>query len=166
MLEVAGDFHQEEPQRRYCRVWPHASLRTHWKIPCFVPKVDAAKGDLVTIKGAAKALRVAPSTIHRLINDGVIAGEQVTPGAPWQIRLTDELKARFSGEAGADFLPMREAMRVLGVSRQTVLQRVKRCELEALHTVRGKQKGLRIRVIARQTDLFAQASKTRGQYET
>ena len=135
-----------------------ASLRTNWKIPCFVPKVDTAKGDLVTIKGAAKTLGVAPSTIHRLINDGVVAGEQVTPGAPWQIRLTDELKARFDGTAGPDFLPMREAIRALGVSRQTMLQRVKRGELEAIHTVRGKQKGLRIKVIARQPDLFGQAS--------
>jgi len=24
-----------------------------------------------------------------------MAGEQVTPGAPWQIRITDELRARF-----------------------------------------------------------------------
>ena len=134
------------------------SLRTHWKIPCFVQKADTLEGDLVTIKGAAKALGVAPSTIHRLINDGVIAGEQVTPGAPWQIRLTDELWARFNGEAGADFLPMREAMRKLGVSRQTVLQRVKRGELEAVHIMRGKQKGLRIKVIARQSDLFERAS--------
>jgi hypothetical protein len=134
-----------------------AHLRTNWKIPCFVPKVDAAKGELATIKGAAKALGVAPSTIHRLLNDGVIAGEQVTRGAPWQIRLTDELKARFDGEAGPDYLPMREAMRALGVSRQTVLQRVKRGELEAIHTVRGKQKGLRIKIIAQQPDLFGQA---------
>ena len=134
------------------------SLRTHWKIPCFVRRADALEGELVTVKGAAKALGVAPSTIHRLINDGIIAGEQVTPGAPWQIRLTDELKARFNGEAGADFLPMREAMRTLGVSRQTVLQRVKRGELEAVHTIRGRQKGLRIKVIARQSNLFEQAS--------
>ena len=56
------------------------------------------------------------------------------------------LLARFNGEASAEFLPMREAMRVLKVSRQTVLQRVKRGELEAVHVVRGKQKGLRIKV--------------------
>jgi Lrp/AsnC family leucine-responsive transcriptional regulator len=49
---------------------------------------------------------------------------------------------------------MREAMRALGVSRQTVLQRVKRGELEAVHVMRGKQKGLRIKVIARQPGLF------------
>ena len=39
-------------------------------------------------------------------------------------------------------------MRALGVSRQTVLQRVKRGELEAIHVRRGRGKGLRIRVPA------------------
>lgn len=64
--------------------------------------------------------------------------------------------ARFSGETADDFLPMREAMRALGVSRQTVLQRVKRGELEAVHVVRGKQKGLRIKVLAPQSSLLDQ----------
>src|SRR5439155_15501443 len=131
------------------------SLRTHWNIPCFVPKVDATEGELRTIKRAAIALGVATSTIHRLINDGIIAGEQITPGAPWRIRLTDGLKARFNAEAGEGFLPMREAIKALGVSRQTVLQRVKRGELEVVHVTRGRQKGLRIKVLARQGQLFA-----------
>ena len=52
---------------------------------------------------------------------------------------------------------MREAIRALGVSRQTVLQRVKRGELEAVHVVRGRQKGLRFKVLARQTELFEEA---------
>src|SRR6476620_6779992 len=134
------------------------TLRTHWKIPCFVPNTDAAAGELLTIKRAATALGVAPSTIHRLINDGIIAGEQITPGAPWRIRLTEEIKARFNCDAGEGFLPIREAIRALGVSRQTVLQRVKRGELEAIHVTRGRQKGLRIKVIARQSELFEGAS--------
>ena len=50
---------------------------------------------------------------------------------------------------------MREAIRALGVSRQTALQRVKRGELEAVHVTRGRQKGLRIKVIGRHADLFA-----------
>jgi len=130
------------------------SLRQHWKIPGFEPKADTADGELLNIRQAAAALNVAPSTLHRLLNDGIIAGEQVTPGAPWRIRLTDDIKARFNADAGEDFLPMREAKRALGVSRQTVLQRVKRGELEAVHVMRGKQKGLRIKVIARQMKLF------------
>ena len=137
-----------------------AHLRTYWKIPCFIPKADAAQGELLTIKAAAAALGVATSTIHRLLNDGIIAGEQITPGAPWRIRLTDELKARFNVEtqAGDGFLAMREAIKALGVSRQTVLQRVKRGELEAVHVTRGRQTGLRIKVLARQTELFEEAS--------
>jgi hypothetical protein len=84
----------------------------------------------------------------------IIGGEQLTPGAPWRIRLTDDIKARFSQDAGEDFLPIRDAMLALGVSRQTVLQRVKRGELEAIHVMRGKQKGLRIKVIQREANLF------------
>ena len=75
-------------------------------------------------------LGVAPSTIHRLLNDGIIGGEQLTPGAPWRIRLTDDLTARFNSEAGDGFMPMRDAIRALGASRQTVLQRVKRGETQ------------------------------------
>jgi predicted DNA-binding transcriptional regulator AlpA len=135
-----------------------ASLRTHWKIPCFAPKDGAEQGELLTIKAAAALLGVATSTIHRLLNDGIIAGEQITPGAPWRIRLTDEMKARFNAEPGEGYLPMREAIKALGVSRQTVLQRVKRGDLEAVHVTRGRQKGLRIKVLARQTELFEAAS--------
>ena len=131
-----------------------SNLRRQWGIPRCQTTADPPEGELMTIKETAAALGVAPSTIHRLLNDGIIAGEQLTAGAPWQIRLTDDLKARFNGDAGEGFLPMREAMRVLGVSRQTVLQRVKRGELAAVHVMHGKQKGLRINVIGRQLGLF------------
>jgi DNA invertase Pin-like site-specific DNA recombinase len=131
------------------------NLRRHWNIPAF-RETSHADGHLVTVRQAAVALGVAPSTIHRLLNDGVIAGEQFTPGAPWRIRLTDELKGRFIAETDDSFLPMREAMRALGISRQTVLQRVKRGELEAVHVMRGKQKGLRIKILAQQPTLFDQ----------
>jgi len=134
------------------------NLRRHWDIACFEPKAEQAEGELLTIKKAAFVLGVAPSTIHRLLNDGIIPGEQLTPGAPWRIRLTDDVTARFNGDAGEDFMPMREAMHALGVSRQTVLQRVKRGELEAVHVMRGKQKGLRIKVITRQSELFDRTS--------
>jgi DNA invertase Pin-like site-specific DNA recombinase len=131
------------------------NLRRHWNIPS-CQEIPQADGDLMTIRQAALALGVAASTIHRLLNDGIIAGEQLTPGAPWRIRVTDQLKACFNGEAGDGFLPMREAMRALGVSRQTVLQRVKRGELEAVHVTRGKQKGLRVKVLVQEPGLFDQ----------
>jgi predicted DNA-binding transcriptional regulator AlpA len=135
-----------------------ANLRQRWKIPRYERKAESSDGELLTVKKAAAALGVATSTMHRLLNDGIIGGEQFTPGAPWRIRLTDDIKARFSQDAGEGFLPMREAMRALGVSRQTVLQRVKRGDLEAIHVVRGKQKGLRIKLIQKQRDLFDHSS--------
>ena len=45
-------------------------------------------------------------------------------------------------------------MRALSVSRQTVLQRVKRGELQALHIRNGRRKGLRILVPQPEHTLF------------
>jgi DNA invertase Pin-like site-specific DNA recombinase len=134
------------------------SLRRYRGIPRFVPAAVSASGELVTIKAAAKILGLAPSTIHRWLNDGFLAGEQLTPGAPWQIRLTDELRARFVEEAPPGYLPMLETTLRLGVSRQTVLQRVKRGELEAVHVRCGRRKGLRIKVLDTQPGLFTNPS--------
>jgi DNA invertase Pin-like site-specific DNA recombinase len=134
-----------------------ATLRTHWRIPCFQRKPEIAEGDVMTIAKAATVLNVAPSTLHRWLNDGLIAGEQVTPGAPWRIRVTDELKARFTASAGEGFVTMQEATRALGVTRQTVLQRVKRGEIEAAHVTKGGKVGLRIKLANRQPNLFEPA---------
>jgi hypothetical protein len=139
-----------------------SSLRTHWHIPCYQPPSAPPDGQLVTVTEAARQLGVAPSTLHRWLQDGFIGGEQLTPGAPWQIRLTDELRARFADEAPAGWLPMWATMKALGVSRQTVLQRVKRGQLRAVHVHRGRQPGLRIEVPATTPDLFAPLSGSTG----
>jgi DNA invertase Pin-like site-specific DNA recombinase len=133
-------------------------LRRYRNIPRFQPSSEPARGELVNIRIAAKILGVYPSTIHRWLNDGFIAGEQITPGAPWQIRMTDELRARFVEQAPPNYLPMLEATMKLGVSRQTVLQRVKRGELDALLVTRGRRKGLRIRVVDDHPNLFESTS--------
>src|SRR5205807_10095506 len=105
-------------------------------------------------------LGVVPSTRHRWLGDGFIAGEQITPGAPWRIRLTEELRSKFVEEAPPGWLPMLEATMALGVSRQTVLQRVKRGELEAVHVRLGRRKGLRINVIRPDGGLFDEVAGT------
>jgi DNA invertase Pin-like site-specific DNA recombinase/predicted DNA-binding transcriptional regulator AlpA len=129
------------------------NLRRHWNIARYEPPATPPEGEALTIKQAAATLGVATSTIHRWLNDGIIAGEQLTPGAPWQIRLTDDLRSRIAEEA-----TMYQAMRRLGVSRQTVWQRVKRGDIEAIHVRRGRKKGLRLKLNCSQTDLFNQAS--------
>jgi len=131
------------------------SLRRYRDIPRFQPSADPPpSGELVTIRKAAEILGMNTSSIHRWLADGFIQGEQVTPGAPWQIRMTDEVRSRVVAQAPPEFLPMLEATMKLGVSRQTVLQRVKRGELEALLVREGRRKGLRIKVIDQQPQLF------------
>ena len=130
------------------------SLRRYRKIPRFQPPAEPAHGELATIRQAAQLLGLNTSTIHRWLADGFIAGEQITPGAPWQIRITDELRSRIVEQAPPDYLPMLEATIKLGVSRQTVLQRVKRGEIQAVLVRQGRRKGLRIKVIDHQTSLF------------
>ena len=131
-----------------------ASLRTHWEIPCFDPNKHVPGGECMTIEQAARTLGLAPSTLHRWLNDGFIAGEQITPGAPWRIRVNDELRSRFVDSAPEGYVKMFKAMKLLGVSRQTILQRVKRGELKAVHVYRGRAKGLRIQIPAITSDLF------------
>jgi DNA invertase Pin-like site-specific DNA recombinase len=128
------------------------NLRRHWKIPKFAGNCSD-KGELVTIRKAADMLGVAPSTIHRWLADGFIAGEQITPGAPWRIRMTDELRSQFLKEPPDGYVTMKEAKSILGVSRQTVLNRIKAGKLSAVHVRQGKQTGLYIKVIKRQLEL-------------
>lgn len=131
------------------------SLRRYRNIPRFQPPATPANGELVTIRQAAQILGMNTSSIHRWLADGFIAGEQVTPGAPWQIRITDELRARIVAQSPSGYLPMLETTVKLGVSRQTVLQRVKRGELEAVLVRQGRRKGLRIKIMDQQPSLFS-----------
>lgn len=132
------------------------NLRRHWGVPCFEPPSEPPEGKLLTIAQTADLLGTATSTIHRWLNDGIIAGEQLTPGAPWRIRLTDDLLARVAEEAPEGYLTVYQTMRLLGVSRQTVWQRVMRGEIHAVHVKRGRQKGLRLKVLRSQLPLFDQ----------
>jgi DNA invertase Pin-like site-specific DNA recombinase len=134
------------------------SLRRYRNIARFQPPAEPPTGDLVSIRKAAQILGMNTSSIHRWLADGFIAGEQVTPGAPWQIRITDELRSRIVQQAPPEYLPMLETTVKLGVSRQTVLQRVKRGELQAVLVRQGRRKGLRIKVVDQQPELFEQLS--------
>lgn len=131
-----------------------AGLRQHWNIPGFRRSNTPPEGNPVTIEKVAQILGVVPSTVHRWLQEGFIAGEQVTPGAPWRIRMNAAIKAHFVETTPEGYVPMIEATKLLRVTRQTVLQRVKRGELEAVHVTHGKRKGLRIKVIDNQLGLF------------
>ena len=135
-----------------------SSLRNYWKLPRFRKQEPSLDGELVTVTKAAEILGIAPGTVHRWILDGFIVGEQLTQGAPWRIRMTAELRSKFIEEERPGYVSMIEATKRLGVTRQTVLQRVKRGDLHAVHLARGKRKGLRIKVNDEHPDLFGPTS--------
>ena len=85
-----------------------------------------------------------------------VPGEQTTAHAPWRIRLTDAIRARFVPNVPEGFVPLAEAAKALGVARQTVLHKVQRGELEAVQVTQGRRKGLRIQVSGENAGLFDQ----------
>ena len=130
------------------------SLRHHWNIPCHQTTDQPPEGELLNVTAAARQLGIAPSTLLRWLGDGFVAGEQVTPGAPWRIRLTDQLRGMLVDDAPEGWLALHHASRAPGVSRPTVLQKVKRGELQAVLTRTGRRKGLRINVSSDHNTLF------------
>ena len=119
-------------------------VRRHAGIPAAPPPDPAS--ELLSIERAADALGVSVHTIRRWINTGLLPGEQTTAGASWRIRLTDEIRARFVPDVPDGYVPLAEAARRLGCARQTVLHKVQRGELDAIHVTNGQRKGLRIKV--------------------
>jgi excisionase family DNA binding protein len=119
-------------------------VRHQHAIPA-APPPDPDAG-LFTIQQAAEQLGVTQGTIYRWLRAGLLPGEQTTPHAPWRIRLTDEIRARFVPQVPDGWLPLDQAAKALGVARQTVLHKVQRGELAAVQVTQGRRKGLRIQV--------------------
>jgi excisionase family DNA binding protein len=132
------------------------NLRNSHAIPVFTPDRATAGADdeLVSVRHAARELGVTAPTVYRWLRDGFITGERPTRGAPWRIRLNAALRARVAEDAPDGWLSLDDAARALGVVRQTVLHRVQRGELAAVHVRRGKRKGLHIQVKPQHAGLF------------
>jgi hypothetical protein len=140
------------------------SLRVARGIPAYQPPADTpesvgAKGDdsaVVTIAEAERLFCVGKATVYRWLKDGFLIGEQLTPGAPWRIRIDQAVRDRLAPEVPEGWVKLADAARILGVARQTVLHKVQRGELQAVHVNQGRRRGLRINVIGHQAGLFDQ----------
>jgi hypothetical protein len=73
----------------------------------------------------------------------VLVGEQITPQAPWQIRITKPDRDRLMPEPPPGWLTLPEASRELAVSKQTLLNWVKARKITYVYVVRGRRSGLR-----------------------
>jgi DNA invertase Pin-like site-specific DNA recombinase/predicted DNA-binding transcriptional regulator AlpA len=143
------------------------SLRRSYGIPHRPgppPTVGGSEQDdvMASVPQAAQILGVDKTTIYRWLRDGFLAGEQLTPGAPWQIRITQALRGKIRPDVPGGWLPLDQAAKVLGVARQTVLHKVQRGELTAVHVTSGRRKGLRIQVERDQPGLFDTSHETKG----
>ena len=139
-------------------------LRRSHAIPHCPENVAATGHDdvMVTVPQAAQLLGVDKTTIYRWLRDGFITGQQLTPGAPWKIRITQALRDKIRPDAPDGWLPLDQAAKVLGVARQTVLHKVQRGQLQAIHVTSGRRKGLRIQVGHDQPGLFDTPRGTKG----
>lgn len=130
------------------------------QIPAFQPaqpeNVTTAPEDdsVVTVPQAAAMLGISKYTIYRWLREGFITGEQLTPAAPWRIRVDQALRDRLRPEVPDGWLPLDQAATALGIARQTVLHKVQRGELNAVLVNRGQRQGLRIQVKHDQAGLF------------
>jgi DNA invertase Pin-like site-specific DNA recombinase len=144
------------------------TLRVSRAIPAYQPPPETvtrrSKDEaVVTVAEAERLLRVSKVTIYRWLRDGFITGEQLTPSAPWRIRIDQAVRDRVVPEVPDGWLGLDDAARVLGMARQTVLHKVQQGQLQAVHVNRGRRKGLRIKVSSEQAGLFDQPSERNAQ---
>jgi hypothetical protein len=130
-------------------------LRHHWNINCHQPGDNPATDDQTfTIADAADQLELPPSTLHRWIGEGFIDAEQLTPGAPGRIRLTDQVRALFVEQAPDGWLAMLEATLAHQLTRKAIMGNIKTGVLQAVYVRTGRRKGLRIEPPKPQEALF------------
>ncbi len=137
------------------------SLRVSRGIPAHVPAPETVASDgqdavVVTVAEAQQLLGVGKVTIYRWLTDGFLTGEQLTAGAPWRVRIDQAVRDRLAPAVPEGWVGLADAAKALGIARQTVLHKVQRGELQAVHVNQGRRKGLRINVSSEQVGLFDQ----------
>jgi hypothetical protein len=84
--------------------------------------------------------------VARVDPSGLLPAAQTALHAPWRIRLTDDVRAKFKPDVPDGYLSLEMAARRLGLARQTVLNQVRAGQRDAIQVVNGKRRGLRIHV--------------------
>ena len=129
-----------------------AGLRNNYGIPP-APKLPRKGEDIYTALEAGKILGVDRGTVIRWVEAGLLRGSQATDGAPWRIRVTEEDRQRLTAtQVDEQWLPLKGAALALGVSSQTVLQKLKSGELEGKRVRVGRRSGWRIHLLQRTCD--------------
>ena len=112
-----------------------ASLGHKNDIPvCPIKEVRDGGDGPFTADEAARELGVSMHTVHRWLREGVLAGEQAMPYAPWRILLPEDVRRCLAGGAVPDgWVGLDEAARRLGISKSLVAHWVKQGESVDTH---------------------------------
>jgi excisionase family DNA binding protein len=114
--------------------------------------------DVYTAEQAGRLLDVDRGTVIRWVEAGLLRGSQITAGAPWRVRVTEEDRRKLTAADSPDgWLPLKGAARVLGVTQPTVLKKIKAGELKAVRAQIGRRSGWRI-LISQTTEAEQQPS--------
>jgi excisionase family DNA binding protein len=130
-------------------------LRYRHGVPGYRAAAHEEEGELLSVRAAARQLEISDSTLYRWVNSGILPSVRPdVPGAPVRIRMGAGFRSRFHLDPPQGFVPLREAMRRLGVSRQTIWQRAASGQLESCHVKRGGVRGLYVRLETDELPLF------------
>lgn len=123
-----------------------ANLRVNYSIPKG-PRVPVRGNDVYSAEQAAELFGVNRSTVIRWVDVGLLRGSQLTSGAPWRIQVTEEdLNKLKPSQVADDWMTLKKAAFVLGVSQQTVLQKLKSGQLKGIRVRTGQRSAWRIHV--------------------
>jgi excisionase family DNA binding protein len=118
-------------------------------------KYGIASGPLVAVKGkdiytaeeASERLGVCRSTVIRWVESGLLRGRQTTDGAPWRIVVAAaDIQRLKPTEPDKTWMSLKRAASVLGLSQQTILQKLKSGEVEGTRVQTGRRASWRIRL--------------------
>ena len=132
------------------------SLRRYHDIPAYRPG-QAADGAVipVSVREAAQELGVHEDTVYRWIRAGLLpVADPGVEGAPLRVCMTDEVRGRFRPDGPEGFVPVATATRRLGVTRQTIWNRIRTGRMESCHVTRGRRRGLYVRLPEPSAPLF------------
>ena len=122
-------------------------LRRRHDIPAYVAPDEQGDGVALSVADAARELGVNEATLYRWIHAGLVP--VINPGvdgAPLRVNMTDALRARFRAHPPEGFVPVQIAIQRLGVSRQTIWNRVRAGALASCHVTHGSKRGLYVEI--------------------
>ena len=104
-------------------------------------------GHVYSARQAAKLFAVSQRTLESWLSNGLLRGSQLTPGAPWRIEATPADRERLCPqEMPSGWMTLKRAAHELEVTQQTVLNKLKRGELESVRVRTGGRTAWRVQI--------------------